>query len=283
MKIFIPSYNRPTTHRTAKWLENSGHEWYYVLHDQEQADMYMEAGLSSDRIIQTGIHKGLGGQRWWIDEYCGIGDGEWYIQMDDNVFNVTKLHDDFYDLQTFQHQCRACQEWFFNQNISPIEFLEGVIWSEMIPLMESEGIHLGGFASTKNSFFRGKKFTRIGAVIGKVLVIKKNPKTHFDPNFYTSDDYQITAEHLLHFGKILRNNYVYPDFPRYMVGGLGSLINRQQPYAVAAQQLIDKYGIAYRINYSRKDMQPGSAVKLKFSDRGQNSLNAWRRSMGVSC
>jgi hypothetical protein len=149
--------------------------------------------------------------------------------------------------------------------------------------MESEGIKLGGFASTKNSFFRGKKFTRIGAVIGKVLVIQKNDKAHFDPDFFTSDDYQITAEHLLHFGRVLRNNYVYPDFPRYMQGGLGSLANRQAPYAVAALQLIAKYGIAYRINTSRKDMQPGSAVKLKFSDRGVNSLNAWRRSMGVQC
>lgn len=288
MKIFVPSFNRPETNLTGNLLDAAGLDYQYVLHSEEQKDLYVAAGSSSSNITVSGVPylQGLGGQRAFIHDNL-VEEGEWYIQMDDNVERFTRLADPFYEIDhLYANEGETWFSAFEDRMIQDICFNEEVPADEIMPLMdsmiaecESRGAHLCGFASTKNTFFRGKKWTEIGFVVGKVMVIHKSGKPRFNPDYFTSDDYQISAEHLKFHGRILRNNYIYPDFPRYMVGGLGKLQERFEPYATAAKQLMEDYPSMFNFSI-RADMPYGSSVRMRFTDRSEKSLNKWREENG---
>jgi hypothetical protein len=280
MKIYIPSYNRPDTIATPwtltnGWTDNSI-DWKVILHDEQQRELYLKADRIGEKdIIVSGVPRdhGLGGQRAWIERNL-VSDSEWYIQCDDNVTAFTKLEDPYYYENFFQLEDRQEQERLFNQVVSPPEFL--YICEDMIEMMDTEGCYLGGFASTKNTFFRGEHWGRRHFIVGKTMILKKNNKAFFNPDLRTGDDYQITAANLLEYGKVLRNNFVYPAFPRYMPGGLGRRHERFEPYRVANEQLIGLYPGLFTYS-DRADMPDGSSIRVRtFSDR---TFEEWRRSL----
>jgi TET-Associated Glycosyltransferase len=278
MQIYIPSYNRPDTITTSKLLHEAGLEHTVIVHDEEQKRLYQEAGNVKGNLV-IGVSKagGLAGQRWWIDTQSNIEDGEWYAQLDDNITEFTMLSHKHYWKESVDNRDHSFDKEFFTP-LYPSSFFT-LVESEMIPKANEWDAHLIGFAITKNPYMRGKKWHKIGFIVGKVMIIKKSHVT-FMPDIFCNDDYQITLAHLLEFGAVLRNDFIYPDFPRYQVGGLGKLKDRFEPYANAVKILMERYPDALNLSH-RADLPYGSSVRLRFTDASEKSLDRWRRTMGA--
>lgn len=250
MKIFIPSKGRSQTITTHTWLDSDSVSYNIVLHnEQEKADYLKNKSIDPKRIIVSGMPFGLPIQRQWIVEHL-CNPMEWVIFLDDNISGFTRAQDDYYDKDylgkkdSLDFENKKFRQ-ILSHEITPREFLH--LCLEMMEIGDRNRAFLCGFATTDNPYFRLHKFKFYGYVIGKALLRKKTI-IKYPVNWFCQEDYHDMAEHLLHFGKVLINNFVRPTSKHYQEGGIGNYDSRLPHKIELNRKLLYKYPGLFRYN-----------------------------------
>jgi hypothetical protein len=256
MKVVIPSKGRSETIKTHKLFD----DYVVVLHNENERKAYVEnapkTGLDTSKIVVSGVPFGVSFQRNWIIENL-VERGEWFLTADDNIEAITKL------------------EGTDNLPISEDEFWN--IVSETLGVA-GEWIHYCGFAVVDNYYFREKHFRFVGYVISKLALIR-NKNIKYDTTIKAMDDYGYTAENLLRYGKVLINNWVYPQAPHYQEGGIGTYEDRLERKIEDCKYLMFKYPNLFR--YKKKaGCHPKAELQVRFTSLEQ--VEKWRKEMLVS-
>lgn len=275
MKIVIPSYNRPDAIKTHKIFDAVGFEDYYImLHDQEQADLYKQnPSIRPEKIIITGQPKGISHQRRFIVKQF-IPKNEWFITLDDNIASFKGVRPDIYENSGFiDVKAKDFDTSIFEHNVDGAEFIDRV--KKEIEFCDKQDIHYGGFATVPNYYFLGKKHRYVGYVISKAAFIK-NEAQDYDSKIEAMDDYGLTAHNLLTFGKVLINNWIISVAGHYEPGGIGTYEERLPSKIRDCQYLMAKYPGLFR--YKVKDgCHPKAELQVRFTSTEQ--VQKWRREL----
>ncbi|MGB4204508.1 MAG: hypothetical protein WBJ84_02685 [Bacteroidales bacterium] len=266
MQVFIPTKGRHdiiTTHLVFP-------QALVVVHTAAERERYAQR-VPENRIVVSGVPGdayGLTRQREWVVNNL-VAPGEWFVFADDNIKYVSAVAEPYYQQAQLDVQNDKSLVQAFN-TVCPAERLE-VLFSEMIALADKHGINLLGFATNGNPFFRGKKYRTIGYVIGKMM-LWKNVGIPFDHTI-TMEDFYYTGYHLLHYGAVLINNFIYPVAGHYQHGGMGTYAERL-PYRLAdCQNLMRLYPGLFRYK-ERKGFAPKTDLAVKINS--QAALDQWR-------
>jgi len=272
MKIYIPSKDRAKTITTHLWLEKNNIPYSIVVHNEEQFRMYGQqlSWESFKNVINANCPYGMSVIRQWIRDNL-VKDGEWYINMDDNIkyfqsFPSQHYNTEFIDTKNSKNLRKTLE----NHESTRTEFEDYV--EETKVKAESLGVSYCGFATVENYFFRGKKWRTVAYVVGKCILCKKN-ELSYDQNIIAMDDYGFTAENLLKKGRVLVNNFVKPIANHYQDGGIGTYSERLNAKIEDCAYLMTKYPGLYRYN-PKKSGDPRAELQLRFHSERQ--VEKWR-------
>ena len=277
MKVLIPSKGRPhiiSTHLLFKDMPDI--DWKVVVHNEEEESYYqLNSTIPRDRIVVSGMPFNIAMQRNWIQDNL-LEKGEWYLALDDNLKWFTGINDpELYAQEKLDVKADKTKNWnkIFKEKIAPKRFIE--ICKEMIEIGDRIGAYNLGFATNGNFFFREKKYRTVGYVISK-FCIRKHVGLRFNEEAFSMEDYAYTAENLLHYGKVLINNYVYREAQHYQEGGIGSAEYRIPLKEKHANMLLEQYPELFRVNYKKYDGKPvGKDLIVRFHSEKQ--IEKWRR------
>ncbi len=243
--IFVPSKDRAdiTKTHTAQLVPDAK----IVVHNDEQAGMYADAGIKNNIIVSNAEMSQYGKahqMNWVLDNF--VEEGQWVCFMDDDIKKITAVHPDYYDLSTFpaQMDSRKARD-VYNDPVDYSRLTD--IFDEMIILANSVGANYCGFASVDNYFFRTQKYSYVGFVIGVVSLLKKTslrvPVRH-------KEDVYLTAESLKQDGIVLVNKYLHASSDHFKLGGHGTLAERFIVWRKEAKELCEDFGGLFRIKDS---------------------------------
>jgi len=281
VRVFIPSKGRPdiiSTHLLFK--DNPEIDWTVVVHNAEEESYYqMNPTIPSERIVVSGVPYNIATQRNWIQDNL-IKENEWYISLDDNIKYFSGIADremyavGKYDFDKESKKRLGELALAYNQRIETSRILE--IFEEMKVLGQEIGAYNCGFGTTPNFYFRAKKYRTVGYVISKA-VVRKKVGLRFNESAFSVEDYCYTAECLKNFGKVLINNYIYPEAEHYQQGGIGTMAERL-PYKnvhtkIAMEAYPDMFRIRKRKSSDNKD--------LAFRFISEKQVEKWRRVQGL--
>jgi hypothetical protein len=279
MKILIPSKGRPDTIRTHKWLEKYGLDYKIILHDNQERNDYLKNNtIDPAKIIVSGAPKCLPAQREWMTtNLCEMG--EWAIFLDDNISGFTAAQEDYYKKECLENDTKNFDNVKYNsvlsRQITALEFLE--ICDEMKEIGIKKRAFLCGFATTDNPLFRNKKFKYYSYVIGKAI-IRKRTQIKYPETWYCQEDYYDMASHLLHFGKVLVNNFARPISRHYENGGIGDYDSRLPKKIQLNAKLMEHFPGLFR--YNQKVNCPKEAeIILRLNT--ENQIEKWRTWMST--
>jgi hypothetical protein len=273
MKIYIPSKGRATTITTHTLFKN--YDYTVVVANEEEYTAYSNT-IGIEHLVNAHIPYGVAYVRQWILDQ--VPQGEWFLMLDDNVSSFTALPEPEYTREELDPHImsKETQDTFkklFETEITTEQFLE--ICSQMIEKANIIGAHLCGFATVDNWYFRNKKWREVGYVITKMALVKKSHLT-YDTAFTAMDDYYFTAENLLHFGKVLINNYVYRNATHYQDGGIGPYKEREPRKIADAELLMQRYPGLFRYK-NKVGCHPKAEVQIRFTSLKQ--VAKWRAAM----
>lgn len=272
LQIVIPSYGRSDTIATHLLLE--GYDYQIVLHNEEERSAYLKnPTIKPETLVVSGQPKGVSGQRQWIQDNL-LTKGEWHLTLDDNVKYFTAVPDPYQNKPYLPTKQDNETPWrkIFGTKITTEQFMN--ICQEMIELGEQIGAYNIGFATTPNHYFRQRKFHNVGYIISKVA-LRKHVGIEFDPLVRAMDDYAYTAECLLKHGKVLRNDYVFPQGGHYQKGGIGRYEERLERKQFDCVYLMWKYPGLFR--YNPKKGSDKSELAIRLIDEGQ--VERWQFQM----
>ena len=184
MHIYIPTYNRPTTHSTYHVLKKMGIKSTLVFHDQLSLEKYVENGVDAEDCLCLNAKPGLANNRNAILDYV---QDEWHIQMSDDALDFQMVHPDYYSHEEIDVKVEP-KKWrpLFEEVVKDGKTLMN-IFEETKKKAEKEGAFYAGFAITSNHFFRPKKYMTAGLVDGRCILIRKG-SLRYDPNVNSIDD-----------------------------------------------------------------------------------------------
>lgn len=277
MKVFIPSKNRPETISTHRLFHDC--ERYVLVHNREQRDAYAAAGVPEAWLHVTDTEPdacGLTRQREWALKNLA-GRDEWVCFADDNIRALTGVHGMLYHEETLSTRDGRGAKWWrdaFAREWPGWRFLD-VVAPDCIAEAEQLGARLVGFSVTENPFFRGRKFRPVGYVIGKLMLWKHEPEFPWD-HTVTMEDFRNTAEHLLRYGRVLVNNFLWPRAGHYEPGGMGTYDQRIIHRKRDVVRLLEQYPGLFR-RKDRKGFVPGTELALRLHRPEQ--IDVWRRDL----
>ncbi|WP_457635829.1 hypothetical protein [Persephonella sp.] len=271
MKIYILSYDRPNEQSTYFLLKKMGFNPKVVIHHKELFEKYVEGGVDKNDLIVSGAKYGLACNRNFVLKNL-VSKNEWHIQASDDAVSFKIVEDKYYNQVVLPVKKYPKQMKKIYENEAGKEEIEKAI-KELKNMCERVGANLGGFAITKNHFFRDKKWNFNGLIDGKFILIKGN-KTLFDENVFCIDDHQFTAENILRYGVVVRNNFLFPDFKRYTKGGFGTEKERYKRKMKDCEYLIKKYNGFFKI-----EKKGNYKVDLKFLKKSNKQIENWRKNM----
>ena len=137
---------------------------------------------------------------------------------------------------------------------------------------ERAGTGFCGFGTIENYYFRCKKWKTISLICSKCCLVK-NDELRYDENILTMDDYDMSIQAMIKYGKVLVNSYVWPNANHNQSGGLGKLSERGDKKVNDCKILMNKYPRLLRYK-DRKNSIEGAEVCLRFYSEKQ-FLN-WR-------
>ena len=271
MKIFICSKGRAKTIKTHFILKDV--PFKIILHTEEDKLEYSKNDtLNPNDLIVSGCPAGIHYQRQWVKDNL-VEDGEWFLFIDDDISKITALPEPYYNDDYFNVGSKYNKDYvsLFKTEIDIYKFLE--ICKEMIKKSDSMGIHMAGFASTPNYFFRENKWRYVGYILGGCTLHKKNKILNWDKNNSTMEDWGMSSENLLLFGKVLINNYVFSVADMYVLGGIGKYNVRVAQKIIDCAYLIKKYAglLAYK---KKSGCHPKAELRIRFNNINQVEL--WR-------
>lgn len=277
MKIYIPSHERAKTIKTHLQFKDSNVEYFIVVHNEEQKAKYLtNPTIEPKRLIVANVPLGVSKIREWIK--FNLADEEWFIFMDDNIkyftavceqeYNTLRMIDKF--PEKFKKNDQAWRIPTYENKIDNTRLMN--IFDELKQECINIDAGYAGFATVQNSFFRGRKWSKVGYVISKACLIKKDD-IHYDENVTAMDDYCYTAENLLKYGKVLINKYVFPIAGHYEDGGIGKYEERLKYKIADCKYLIEKFNGLF-VYYVKKNCHPEAELKIKFHSEKQ--VSKWK-------
>lgn len=268
---------------TTPYILRADPRWeIYILVDSEQEKEAYESlspGLN--------IYVGEGGfpliKDWARREFCSPG--EWVCFFEDNLKEFWAVAEDHYYHSPFPYdeiradmkqkgvQWREGIEHVFNKICSASRLYD--IVQEDISIAEEFGVHMTGFASNDNPFFRLKKYRWVGHINGKTVMQKNDEKVFRDPKFRMMDDFNFSAAQLFTYGRVLINNYVFWKYKPFEAGGLGSAQDREAKCEQEQRDLLEKYpGMFHPVVRKQRGIPE---VKMRFTQPEQ--VVKWKQSL----
>lgn len=238
----------------------------YPIHVADLPDI----DLSLERIKRIDT---IAAMRSWINTQL-VDKGEWYMFMDDNVYDVTALPMPFYDLERIDFDDYPNQMFreIYDTPVSR-EFWELIVEDVITEAESRETIHIG-FATESNHFFRKLKWQRWGYCRTQIVFYKSQGADDlwYRPNELRDmliSDFVKSVETVVSHGSVVINRFVKPMKKFFESGGLGTLEDRM-PYLInTCQHLMRKYpGL---LNYVKD-----RPYQLTFAKRSQRTINEWR-------
>lgn len=276
-RIFIPTKNRARTITTPRATAFLGSDYTVLVHDSEQREAYIAAGrVDPRRVVVTGVPGdtyGLTRQREWVLGNM-VEPGEWIVFADDNVHQVLAVQEPYWhDAKLPVTETPATWSARYKTLAGPKDWMRFVF--ESMAMADKIGAHLVGCATTDNSFFRGTKYRSVGYVSGKLMLWKNDPGYVWD-HTVSMEDFRNTAEHLLRYGCVLVNNYVYPEAGHYEPGGMGTKLERMAIREEDVIHLREMYPGLFRAK-ERDGKALDIDLGLRYTTREQ--IEKWRSEM----
>jgi len=274
MRVFIPTKGRAKVISTHQAF--AGTDYNIVVHDEAERETYCQnPTVDLDRVVVSGVPGdtfGLTRQREWVCQNL-VEPNEWFVFADDNIKSLMAVAESHYDKPEMPVQDDKSLKAVYDNCCSPERFME--LAAEMCIVADKVGLHLCGFATTSNFFFRGRKYRYAGYVIGKLMLWHNRVDFEFDHTI-SMEDFCNTAEHLYRYGAVLINNYVFPVAGHYETGGMGTYQERIPVRKRDVQLLLEKYPGLFRIK-DRSGFEPGTDLALRIHHPKQ--IQAWRKAL----
>jgi hypothetical protein len=193
---------------------------------------------------------------------------QWFLYIDDNVTGFTAVSDKYYKepklpVTDYPEKFRK----IYDTKISPEKFLDHA--QETIAFAETIKARLAGFALVDNFFFRGMKFRTVGAILGKVMLIKN--ENFYLPQDMSMDDWFLTSYHLLKYGCVAINNYVWRIGKNFQKGGMGARVARTPIRIQNIRYLMQQFPGLWKIK-NTKDGYPNIQLRLNTGKQ----IHDWR-------
>lgn len=264
--IFVVSKGKPETATVYDWFRNNkfNNVTTVLSHDDDikaYAANYHYPGfvwIKAPKEVNSLSKK----REWLIKQFAKKG--QWVFIVNDNVIKVTAVPTNIVNPEKADYK----------NEITPKQLLK--IVNADIKRADAEGACVGGFACNENHFFRTRHYRNVGFIWGKMCYFK-NSGMEWDHTYPEMEDYTFTAQALLHAGRVLVNNFVYPICKRYeAIGGTGNYEKRLPNKLKAAAHLVKDYKGLYRFK-QRPGLAPDSEVQMRFNNLEQ--VEAWRMQM----
>lgn len=275
MRVFIPTKGRAQVINSH--LLFSGMDVTIVVHNAaERADYLRNPTIRPEQVLVSETlmdRAGLTRQREWIMNTL-VRPGEWFVFADDNIQRILAVPQPYYEkslLNALEYAPEA-RKRIFRQDAQP-EHLR-FAFEESIQAAQYIGAQMVGFAVTDHTLSRGRKYRTLGYVIGKMLLMQHNT-IPFDHTI-TMEDFRNTAEHLLHNGSVLINNFVVPMAKHYQSGGMGTYGERIAYRQADVFHLLQLYPGLFRVK-QREGFAPNTDLAMKITT--PKGLQAWRKAM----
>lgn len=229
IKVFIPSYNRPkdiTTHKiflTRKDL----FDVKVVVRDYQYQE-YLEL-VDKDNLIGVKGIENLNDTRQWIYDNNQLG--EWFISADDDIDGIYINKKSFDKTFSDDYKYEIDNDFFF----SKIE--------EILNYANYLNVFTVGFSLVKNEFFNKKKYTTVGHIANGIVFWKRQENINWKSNGFldSMEEMNITAQHHMYNGKVLRCHYIKANAKMYQDGGIGNYIERKPKKVIEVKKLMDYY------------------------------------------
>jgi hypothetical protein len=138
---------------------------------------------------------------------------------------------------------------------------------------ELRGASIAGFSPHENPAFRAAKWADVAYVNGKILLLKKTPRSWNQTIDSAGEDYGLTAAHLHHDGRVLVNRWGHAVRKHYQQGGCGTYEERLPAMLAAARDLMNRYpGLFAPKRGKRKG-------ELRLVTRTLEQVETWRAGM----
>lgn len=270
LPVYVPSKGRSQTISTHALLE--GIDYTIVVHNEQEKEAYLKnESISANRLVVSHQPYEISLQRQWILNRVPVD--SWLIMMDDNIKRFTALEEPYYWEPSVPVEGHVEFRKRFARPITAQELLHYIGLD--IAYADQVGAHLIGFGHNDNYFYRNKKYSFVGHVVGKLVAVKKSV-LQYNPCVFTIDDLEFTAQHLLRFGKVLLNKYIYPVAEHYQPGGLGTYEQREKRRIEDCRYMMHCYPGLYRYKQV-PGKHPHQDISFRFYKLEQ--VQAWRHAM----
>ena len=280
IKVLIPSYKRGTTISTHKLFQDCDLFEVHIAIHNDDLEYFQNDSINENCTIHVtyeptsneGITSGLVNQRNWLVQHL-LDEGEWALMADDNIEKFTNVEKDFYDKQELpveEDNSNVYWNKIYGHTSTPEELHE--LLTKDIYLANQIKANVIGFATTPNPFFRTRKYRTIGYCLGKSFLIKRTD-FRWDKGIRAMEDYQLSAEQILRYGKVLLNNYIKPIAKHYQEGGIGTYSARLPKKIQDCIYLKQKYPGFFRYK-TKKGKHPYAELQVAFNSEKQ--IEKWR-------
>lgn len=280
MKMLIRSYRRAETITTPTVPAFADLERHVLLHDVADVAAYNAAGrLGEARTFLTNAEPGPGGlvRNTELGIRALADPGEWIVLADDDISEVQAVPLPWSELSALDvHDPGSAPDvgWdaLFRTPVGAEGFV--AIVAEAIARAESIGSHVVGFGTTKNFYFRGRKWRTVGYVMGGLRLWRYDPGYAWDDSV-GMEDFRDSAEQLRRYGTVLINNYVHAVCGMYGEGGMGDRSARLEQRELDIRALDLAYPGLLRVHRKGTTGYPDLRIRLT-SDL---QVERWRRTV----
>jgi hypothetical protein len=170
---------------------------------------------------------------------------------------------------------RARWQPMMNVHVSFSDFFI-VIVENTIAIAEERGAWLAGFSAHENPAFRARKFTDVGYVCGKTMLMRNQGLPWKQSAVSSGEDYALTAAHLFDNGRVLINKWGHPLRVHYQPGGCGPYLDRLPAMMAAQKELTERYGDLFGIKNANDLSKKQGELRIRFHSLEQ--VEKWRKS-----
>lgn len=282
MKIFIPSYRRADVASTPALLEASGVTDYKIVIRDTEYKAYLE-NFKRSNLMVVGADDHLSRVRELTRKK--LRNGEWCLHLNDNIRGFIQCNKTFYKKNSFVpleegEKMITRKRWqpIMNEKVSFSEFLNLTIL-DTVRECEKRGSFIAGFASHENPAFRKQKYTDIGYVNGKALLLRNQGMSWNQSSESAGDDYGLTAAHLYKNGRIMINKWGCALNTHYQKGGTGPYEDRLPSMLRMQEEMIGKWGDLFAIK--NEGNEEGRKGELRVRFRSLDQVENWRNNLKV--
>jgi hypothetical protein len=260
-------------------LEKIGITKYQVVVREDEYRAYRQAGTPAENLMT--VAKGYGLNKAREETRWEVRDSEWCLHMDDNVRGFIMPNKKFYKLNDHvplgpKEKMITRKRWqsTMNEEVDFGKFYDMIIL-DTLREAQKRGAFLAGFSAHENPAFRAKKFTDVGYVCGKVMLMRNQGLAWNQSSESACEDYALTAAHLYHNGRVLVNKWGYPKRVHYQAGGCGPYEERLPAMRRAQQELIARYGNVFGAKNANNPEKKQGELRIRFNSLEQ--VEAWRK------